>query len=427
MTLFGRLAKLFPFRRRRLALPAPEEASVLTTADEPPTIPLPDQSDADLAIPPEPGSEAPAAGADPVWEPVATPDEPSPVRARAPPDPARRARYFGIADAPTGQDFTPRPPAGAAQRGQTTTRPLPLQALATSIGGVFDPSPTPRIEAVEPIRFSAFLNWPEDAPETPPEAAGLWRTEPTLLAQALALRDAVLAHAAGGGTPLRPLPLFDMAMRETGHPATSLLACHLVTRAFARGGEAVTWRCVDRRRGVFSDGVRLHRPAQRAAVDEPAASAYYALFAASALGVEDPGDWYRFFALACVALLAASGGCLPPQPIAENEALRFAERVDQAVGAIAEAEADDAPAARGWRWANALVFVEHALWGRSDARARDAGRMGLAAAAFGLRMAGATAGAEWRWAVPRAGGWRSAPGQPAPIEGWLARADGLAA
>jgi hypothetical protein len=283
-----------------------------------------------------------------------------------------------------------------------------------------------RLEAVEPIRFSAFLLWPEDAAEAPAETQALWRTQPELLAQALDLRDTVLAHGAGNGAPLRPLPLFDMAMRGSGDAATALLVCHLVTRAFARGGEAVVWRCVDRRLGAFSDGKALHRPAGRARLDEPTA-AFYALFAASALGVEDPGDWYRFFAIASAVVVAASGGCLPPQAITEGQALGFAEAMEVALGALDEGAPGEDAAARAWRWANALAFAEFAIWGRSDARAREVARLGIAAAGFGLRMAGVGAGEGWRWAAPRAGAWRELVTDPAPVGGWLARADGLAA
>jgi hypothetical protein len=268
--------------------------------------------------------------------------------------------------------------------------------------------------------------WPEAAPEVPAYAASLWLTEPTLLAQAVSLRDAVLGNAGSGGAPFGPQNLFDVAMRGAGHAGTALLLCHLVTKAFARGGNAVTWRVVDRDGGTFNDGVRIHRPV--AATSDGTMPAFYALLAASSLGVDDTGDWYRFFALAAAALLAASGGCLPPQPLPDGAALGFARRVDLIVHDLHDPALADNGAYRGWRWANGLSFTEFALWGRSESRTNMAARIGVAAAAFGLRMAGALPDPAWRWAVPRAGGWRWAANEaPAPIATLLTPADGLAA
>ena len=178
---------------------------------------------------------------DPAQARLATSPPPTPLRSdlRAPPTPLAEP----AAAAP--------PPSG---------HPAPLAGLATCSGAPPEPAEPGRVAAVEPIRFSAFLIWPEGAAETPLGAEALWRTEPTLLAHANRLRDAVLDRAALGAAPLQPLQLYDLAMREASHAATALLLCHNVTRSFARGGEAVTWRCVDRRRGTFSDGRRFRRP-----------------------------------------------------------------------------------------------------------------------------------------------------------------------
>ena len=414
MSWFGRVLTLWPLRRRRAlpALPAPPRAEPAGPAQPPPdgvTLPRPEEPPPDVVILPGP-EEPPPDGVT-----LPGPEGP-PLRLRPPPDPAQRARYFGAALLATMR--TPRLPAPASVTGEP---PLPLRGLAT---GTQHPSHPGRIARVEPIRFSLFVLWPEH--ELPEDAVRLWLTEPELLRQALAIRDAVLTNAAAGNAPLQPATLFDLALRQAPHAGTALLLCHVVTKAFARGGEAVTWRAADRRRGSFSDGKRLHQPLK--ATPDPDLPVFYALFAASSLGIADTGDWYRFFALAALALLTASGGCLPAAPIAEGPALALARRVDRAATELRDPALPDSVAYRGWRWANALNFAEYALWGRSDPRTREAARSGLGATIFGLRMAGAEPDPAWRWAVPRAGGWRDAPAEaPPPVAGLLAAADGLAA
>src|SRR5262249_3942794 len=126
--------------------------------------------------------------------------------------------------------------------------------------------------------------------------------------------------------------------------------------------------------------------------------------------------------------LAASGGCLPPQPLADGPALDFAQRMDRVERELRDPALADNAAYRGWRWANALSFTEFALWGRSAPRTGEAARIGVSAAAFGLRMIEVQPDAAWRWAVPRAGAWRgAAAGSAVPIETLLTPADGLAA
>src|SRR5262249_11325113 len=285
------------------------------------------------------------------------------------------------------------------------------------------------IQSIEPIRFSAFVIWPEDAAEVPAQATRRWRGDPLLRTSAAALRDNVLAHAAAGGLPLRPQALFDLAMRDAGQAATALLLCHIVTKLVARGGDIVAWRAVDRWTGTFSDGVTTHRPARRTKDELQSAvgQTFYALFAASPLGIGDTGDWYRFFASATLSLVTGSGGCAPPEPASPDPAMRPSGQIDRVANELRGADIADSAASRAWRWANALSFVEFGTWGRRDARAREAARIAFGATLFGLRLSGAQPDAAWRWAVPEAGGLRDGRATVSiPIRTLLTSSDALA-
>jgi hypothetical protein len=140
----------------------------------------------------------------------------------------------------------------------------------------------------------------------------------------------------------------------------------------------------------------------------------------------DTGDWYRFFALATLALATASGGCAPPQSTAEKPAMRFARDIDRVATDLRDMSLVDTAAYRAWRWANALSFVEFGLWGRRDTRALNASRIGVAATLFGLQLAGVQADPAWRWAAPHAGALRdAATSGPLPTSALLTPADGL--
>jgi hypothetical protein len=269
-----------------------------------------------------------------------------------------------------------------------------------------------RVERIEPIRFSAFVIWPEAAPGVLEDATAAWLNEPVLLAHARRLREAALRNYESRGPPLRPGSFFDAALRIVGHTGTALLLCHLVAKAFARGGEAVQWRAMDRRRGAFSDGARVHVPILRHAdgvlrpAELGAPTMFYLLFAANALGAADTGDWYRFFGLAALAALTAAGGCGPVEPLPDGPALRLARRVERIAVALRDPVVANEPNYQAWLWANALSFAEWGIWGRSQPRAMEAGRIAIAATTFGLARAGREPDAGWRWWVPRAGGLR---------------------
>ena len=424
--LFQRLAMLMLGRKPQLALPPPPESA----QPEAPAPEARDEPPPTIILSAEPVESGEASNAEP---------EASAPPRRRPPDPARRAHYFAAPYVPSSQPvLLLGGPGRAAARGArlvpASPDGLPLAGLSTAPAPATGRSPG-LVACIEPIRFSAFAIWhPEAALEVPADATEAWLLEPVLLARAVRLRDAVLHNFAAGGAPLRPAGLFDRALAIAGHGGTALMLCLIVTRAFARGGEAVAWQATDRRSGAFSDGVQTHLPVPRHpegvvqpnGFDRP--SLFYLLFAATALGTADSGDWYRFFALATLAALTASGDCAPPQPLADGPALHLARQVDVAQAALRDRTQADLPAYRAWLWANALSFVEWGQWGRSQQRAQEAARHGAGAARFGLATAGCRIDPSWRWLIPVAGGLRRIGAGPAAcIAVSLSSGDGLAA
>src|SRR5262249_52049584 len=124
-----------------------------------------------------------------------------------------------------------------------------------------------RVLSVDPLLLTLFFNGREADPMVPAEATSEYLTEPALLAHAIDLERRLLAHWASGGSPVFTRQLYDLALQIVPHSGTALLLCHNVTKAFARGGEAIPWRVINRTTGEYSDGASSYRaPAAPAAL-----------------------------------------------------------------------------------------------------------------------------------------------------------------
>jgi hypothetical protein len=312
------------------------------------------------------------------------------------PDSAFRAMF----NRPRPAIAAPRtaPPAAPPPRHAPPTQagiPLTRVATATSL----PTGPPGNVACVDPILFSAYITSPGTIAET------LYLTEPGLLERGIQLRDRVLRNWQSGAAPFTPEAFTEAGMQIAGHPGTALLLCHNVARAFARGGAAIRWENHNRARGEYFDGAKNWTAAtiHRQGLVRPNAlappSLFYLLFSARSFGVSDPGDWYRFFAIAAIATYTASRATVvPTAPTAEFAPA--AQRLDSIAAAIGEANSGDAPPHRAMLWANAWTFHEWGAWGRTQDTADAAAQLAQRAVQFGL---GATP-PPWQWFVPRAGG-----------------------
>ena len=393
---------------------------------------------------PEPQSEP-----QPEPPPDAPPETPSSPALVAPPRAAKypeiwirdRARYFS-----SGR-YAP-PPAGAEsflapdllfrlgidkQRALPEAAPAPLTPAAPPLVArpaprlmddfttTWDPGPptadpSGRVFSVDPLLLTLFVSSREAGPEVPPEATTEYLAEPVLLAHAIGLRRRLLQHWASGGAPVGTRQLYDLALQIAQHPGTALLLCHNVTKAFARGGDAICWRLINRATGEYSDGESAYVPASLAGAFA-APPIFHALFAASELAASDCGYWYRYYASAAAACYAANAQTRLPVVATTTEAVEAARDIVAVSRRLRCASVESTPSYRGWLWVNAWVFVEIAAYSRNRQAAHAESVNSLRGVCFGLSQAGCTPHSGWRWAVPET---RAASGADVvPIAEWL--------
>lgn len=241
---------------------------------------------------------------------------------------------------------------------------------------------------VEPESFTEFLLVAEE--EATSAAARYW-SDARLKADATAIIDKLLTRRENAAPPLTIDQLIAEAPTST-EPAT-LLLLHNVTRAFSRGSKSLDWRCIDPARGIYRRGGN-HIAAR--AVRRPI---FYEIFDPSALGPSDPGDWYRFFAVAAVTAFTASARLSEP-PAAQSAT---APPYVTLTASIARALADTAPSSQSaaFAWANALHFWETSLYETSAEDAARTARQALKAFRLGLNIAGVQASGTWNWKIAR--------------------------
>jgi len=276
--------------------------------------------------------------------------------------------------------------------------------------------PSGRVLSVDPLLLTLFFSTREAGPVVPAEATAEYLTEPTLLAHAIALRSRLLQHWTSGGAPVTTRQVYDLALQIAGHPGTALLLCHNVTKAFARGGDAIGWRLINRATGACSDGESAFVPASLSGAFG-APSIFHALFAASELGASDAGFWYRYYACAAAACYAANAQTRMPQLAPTPDAEQAAWGIVAVGRRLRCASVESTPGYRGWLWVNAWVFVETATYSRNRQAAHAESVNSLRGACFGLSQAGSTPNSAWRWGVPETCAATSA--DVIPVAEWL--------
>ena len=288
------------------------------------------------------------------------------------------------------------PPAGQPPVPGKIIAPTPparlLDVFSTSTETSPQPDVTGVVANVDPLLLSLVFSDREAGPAVPEPATAEYLTQPVSLAHALQLRDRVLQHWSSGGAPLSPSDLYTMARQIVSHQGTALLIAHNVSKAFARGGDAIHWQLTNRTRGEYTDGANtylastLHRAGVLKTGPFANPSIFYALFSAKEFGTGDPGDYYRFFAAAAVAWYAAAGQSRIPIVPPTEAAREFAQSMVDAARQLQDSSVELSPSYRGWLWANSIGWI--------------AGASSQAGASFGLREASTPESPAWRWQVP---------------------------
>lgn len=272
----------------------------------------------------------------------------------------------------------------------------------------------PRVERVSQTDLSIFFSQYENSDAIPPDVLERYLTDPQLMAAQIALLQDLVAHQLGGGAPLGPDGLYAMALQYTDDPGTALLICHNVLKAMARGQSPIPWERISPS-PEDPDGPLTYSLAGGTVVVGPThpqgigewppgrPSIFYRLFDPGAFGTEDPGDWYHFFLQAAVAYYGATGRADPGGPgLGLDYYHVVGNAVEDTLGQMRDSDIGESDAYRGWRWANALSYLEGAYYGGDyNGTQEEAGResrIHMQGAIFGLRLAGFEP--QWRWFVP---------------------------
>jgi subtilisin family serine protease len=284
---------------------------------------------------------------------------------------------------------------------------------------------------VDPVLLATFFSQYETDDRVSSRAKERFLTQSPLLSMGKTLRDRLLSRWRSGRPPATLADCYALAFDICGHAGTAALLCHNVTKAFARGGQAIHWQATGTQ-GEYTDGTRtytakvVHRGGRLTWISPKKGevrSIYYVVFSAKEFGRSDPGDWYHYFVTATMTAFGAAGelsGGDPSGrgrgeaaedgrggPIVQITRIAYpalvADRVLDVEGQMTDSSLHRFPGYRGWVLANVLSFLEGGYYGGDQVEVSRESRGHLRGAVFGLRQARVKPGTNWRWYVPRGG------------------------
>jgi len=278
------------------------------------------------------------------------------------------------------------------------------------------------IDGIRQTDLSVFFSQYEDSDVMSSDVLDRYLTNPQMMAFQKNLTSALVDRVRHGDAPLTPESLYQLALQGAGDPGTALIVAHNVTKALARGRSPIPWEKV-------SDDPLVYRLNGADVTFEPASfhsdaglvgsrgrpTVFYAMFSADALGTKDEGDWYHYYLNAAASYCAATGQIDFDNAGGINP-FDYRRVVDNAIdGAMNEMKAGlvTNPAAHaGWRYANALSYLEGAKYGADYGGTQDEvtreTNIHRQGALLGLQLAGIEPESSWRWYVTKTG---SAAGQ----------------
>lgn len=282
-----------------------------------------------------------------------------------------------------------------------------------AFGTIGPPSGLPSIEFVSQTDLSIFFSQYEDDSDIPPEVLERYLTDPVLMAIQTAMITDLIGHVQAGGAPLTPEEFFSQSLAYTDDPGTALILCHNILKAMARGRSPIPWQKQSEQPLVYifdgqpvnAAGLPLH-PDAATTGSRGQLSLFYRFFSPTALGQFDEGDWYHYFLEAATAYYGASGRAEVDTPgFGISYSSVVGRAVDDTIDQMQDSAHEDTPGYYGWRWANALSFLEEAYYGTdfggTQQEASREARDHMRGAIFGLSLAGYEA--TWPWLVPQIG------------------------
>ncbi|MFV2045329.1 MAG: hypothetical protein ACC700_19115 [Anaerolineales bacterium] len=282
-----------------------------------------------------------------------------------------------------------------------------------AFGQIGPPSELPSIELVSQTDLSIFFSQYEDDSDIPPEVLERYLTDPALMAIQTAMITDLIDHVQAGGAPLTPEEFYSQALVYTDDPGTALILSHNVLKAMARGRSPIQWQKQSEQPLIYIFNGRRVNGAELPIHPDAATigsrgqpSLFYRFFSPTALGQFDEGDWYHYFLEAATAYYGVSGRAEVDAPgLGLSYYSVVGRAVDDTINQMRDSAYEDTPAYYGWRWANALSFLEEAYYGTdyggTQQEASREARDHMRGAVLGLSIAGHDA--TWPWLVPRIG------------------------
>jgi hypothetical protein len=280
-------------------------------------------------------------------------------------------------------------------------------------GPIGPPSGVVRLEQVSQTDLSIFFSQYEDDTSIPADVLERYLTDPAMMAAQTAMINDLIGHVQAGGAPLTPQEFYQQALAYTDDPGTALILCHNVLKAMARGRSPIPWEKHSEQPLVYLfDGGEVNaaelplHPDAATTGSRGQPSLFYRFFSPTALGRYDEGDWYHYYLEAATAYYGATGRADTGGPgLGIDYYHVVGGAVDDTINQMRDSGYEDTAAYRGWRWANALSFLEEAFYGTDfGGTQEEAGREArdhMRGAIFGLSLAGYEA--DWPWLVPRIG------------------------
>lgn len=278
------------------------------------------------------------------------------------------------------------------------------------------------VECYQQTDLSVFFSQYEDSDVMTSDILDRYLMNPQMMSFQKNLTSTLVDRVRNGDAPLTPEVLYQLALQETGDPGTALIVAHNVTKALARGRSPIPWEKVSDDPLIYRfDGADVrfepasyHSDAERIS-SKGSPSVFYAMVSADALGTKDEGDWYHYYLNAAASYYAATGQ-IDFDNVGGINPFDYRRVVDSAVdGAMNEMTVGPVtnPAAfAGWRYANALSYLEGAKYGADFGGSQDEvtreTNIHRQGALLGLQLAGIEPESSWRWYVTKTG---SAAGQ----------------
>jgi hypothetical protein len=268
-----------------------------------------------------------------------------------------------------------------------------------------------QIKDVNQAELASFFSQPE--PALPKNILQKYLTAPQLMKIQYKVIRGLVSRVQKRQAPLTANQFLSLVQTMTNNRGTALIVCHNVTKALARGESPIGWKNISRTPLVYSlsgttiqfDPNKFHREA--VAFGTRGKSVFYAIFSADQFGISDEGDWYHYYLTAAATYYAASSKLSYRQPKqgAEDYTSYIGKTVSKVAGIMKDKSIRDSAAYRGWRFANALSFLEGAAYGnKGQKEINNESKIHLQGACAGLAAVRRIPGENWKWYVPKAGG-----------------------